>query len=56
MNIDKAIEHLKSIGPLRGTLSEDDIEAIRLSTEALLRIKVLRAHNADEALLGESEE
>ena len=37
MKIDKAIELLKNIGPLRGTLSEEDIEAIKLGAEALKR-------------------
>lgn len=42
MNIDKAIEHLKDIGLSRGTLSEDDLEAIKLGTEALKRLSMNR--------------
>ncbi len=35
MTIDEAIKLLKDIGPYRGTLSEDDLKAIKLGIEAL---------------------
>lgn len=42
MKIKKAVEHLKGIGPHRGTLSEDDLKAIQLGIEALNRIQHCR--------------
>jgi len=58
MKIDKAIELLKDIGPLRGTLSEDDIKAIKLGIEALKHIKrgrSCRGNYVDNLLPGETD-
>jgi hypothetical protein len=44
MTIDEAVKLLKDISPLRGTLSPEDIEAIRLSIEALKAVKHYRSN------------
>lgn len=42
MTIEKAIELLSAIGPLRGTLSTEEIMAMQLGIEALVRIRYQR--------------
>jgi len=58
MKIDKAIELLKDIEPLRATLSEDDLQAIKIGIEALRRVEKVRHYKHDLSqvlLLGETE-
>jgi len=51
MKIPKAIELLKDIGPYRGTLSEDDLKAIKLGTAALKAIETWRVDYYGNLLL-----